>query len=300
MPTLSSVDPSQRSSHILNGISRESINSSTSPEAETLAGADIAELDLFPEYLAGAVQRYDTTPKTAAVTIRFPANSIGDVNCGMFIEVLPNKVERLASLLFNAHLETNGNMRELILPGGLCVIPTKLQGSPPESFTNVFGSTMAAAIESAPYRKIEVSESGPRVATRCVTMSECSDASKGALIMVALGRREASKIYEKLFRSKSKSHCSYPAFLPVRTSARAVMLSTLPPCRLRIRAPNLEAASLSYHVLVLSLLPTVDLRSVAVVAQWNRSTAPSGLALLSTSVSNLLLRLARLRLFGAL
>ncbi|KAH8756097.1 hypothetical protein F5883DRAFT_686293 [Diaporthe sp. PMI_573] len=86
----------------------------------------------------------------------------------MSIVVLPNKVERLASLLFNAPLETNGNVRELILPDGLCVIPKQLQGSPPEAVTGVFGPTVAAALESAPYRKIEVSEAGPRVATRCV------------------------------------------------------------------------------------------------------------------------------------
>ncbi|KAH8755335.1 hypothetical protein F5883DRAFT_686891 [Diaporthe sp. PMI_573] len=131
---------------------------------------------------------------TAAVTFEFPKDSIADVNCAMSIVVLPNKVERLASLLFNAPLETNGNVRELILPDGLCVIPKQLQGSPPEAVTGVFGPTVAAALESAPYRKIEVSEAGPRVATRCVTMSECFDGHGGAVITVVLGRREASKI----------------------------------------------------------------------------------------------------------
>lgn len=203
--TSSSLDPSQHSSQLFADISRATTDSNSSPEPETLGGPDIAELDLFPEYLAGAIKRLDTAPKTAAVTIQFPVNSIADVNCAMFIEVLPNKVERLASLLFNAHLETNGNVRELILPGGLCVIPTQLQGSPPESVTKVFGATTAAALESAPYRKVEVSEAGPRAATRCVTMTQCSDSKKGAIISVALGRREASKIYEKLFKSsKSK------------------------------------------------------------------------------------------------
>ncbi|KAL2272396.1 hypothetical protein FJTKL_06744 [Diaporthe vaccinii] len=206
MPTFPSNEPSQRSSQPFTSISREFMNWGNSPDAEILAGADTAELDLFfPEYLAGAIRRHDTTPKTAAVTIRFPANSIADVTCAIFIEVMPNKVERLASLLFNAQLETNGDVRELILPGGVCVVPTRLQGSPPESVKTVFGSTIAAALESAPYRKIEVSEAGPRMATRCVTMTECADANKGALISVALGRRDASRIYEKLFKSKSGS-----------------------------------------------------------------------------------------------
>ncbi|KAH8746942.1 hypothetical protein F5883DRAFT_437770 [Diaporthe sp. PMI_573] len=208
VPTFSSTVPSPSSLQVFTDIARGNINSSTSPKAETLVGADIAELNLFPKYLAGAIQKYNTTPKTATIAIQFPANSIVDINCAMIIKVLPNKVERLASLLFSTHLETNRDLREVILPGSLYIVPTQLQGSLPESVAKVFGATTAATLKSAPYRKIEVSEAGSRVATCCITMSEYSNAKKGAVLKVAVGRREASKIYEKLFKSKSSSRLS--------------------------------------------------------------------------------------------
>ncbi|KAH8744723.1 hypothetical protein F5883DRAFT_660200 [Diaporthe sp. PMI_573] len=201
MPIYSSTDPSPRSLQVFTDLSRGATNSSISPKPEILVGADIAELDLFPEFLAGVIKRNDISPKTAAVTFEFPRDSIADINCAMSIVVFPNKVERLALLLFNAYLETNGTVRELILPGGLCVIPKQLQGSPLEAVTNVFGPTVAAALESALYRKIELSEAALGVGTCCVTMSECSDVYDGAVITVVLGRREASKMYEKLFKS---------------------------------------------------------------------------------------------------
>lgn len=194
-------DSPQNDIRLYHGVSQATLNS-TSPQ-EITSGADIDELDLFPEYLRGAIRRDDAGDRrTAAVSMNFPYNIIADVDCAMTMEVMPNKVERLALLMFNAHLETNGKVREIILPGGLKVIPTRLQGSPPESVITVFGPMTAAALESAPYRKLEVLEAGPRVATRCVTMSDCSEADKGAIITLTLGRRRASQIFERLFKSK--------------------------------------------------------------------------------------------------
>jgi hypothetical protein len=90
---------------------------------EITSGADVEELDLFPEYLRGAIRRNDTGGhKTAAVSMNFPPRIIADVDCIMTMEVYPNKVERLALLIFNAYLETNGEVRELVIPGGLKAI----------------------------------------------------------------------------------------------------------------------------------------------------------------------------------
>jgi hypothetical protein len=177
-----------------------------SNQLEGRSGADVNELDLFPEYFSGSVRRDDAGDRrTAAISMEFPRRSIANVDCAMTIEVLPNKVERLAYLLFDAHLETNGEVRELVCSNGLKAIVKQLQGSPPEAFLKVFGPTTSAALQSAPYRKHEVDEAGPRAPTRCVTMSDCSDAAKGAIITLTLGRREASQIYEKLFRSSISS-----------------------------------------------------------------------------------------------
>jgi hypothetical protein len=170
---------------------------------EIVSGADIDELDFFPEYLRGSIRRdVEGDRKTAAISMNFPRRMVADVDCIMTIAVLSNKVERLACLIYDAHLETEGNMRELVLPGGLRVLPWRIQGSPPERFTEVFGQDVADAIGSAPFRKREIRDNGPRSPTRCVTMSECSIADAGAVITLTLGRRAASKIYEKLYKSK--------------------------------------------------------------------------------------------------
>jgi hypothetical protein len=86
------------------------------------------------------------------------------------------------------------------------VIASKLQGSPPESVTNIFGHENAAAPENAPYRRLEVSEANAQVATRYITMSDFTDTDKGAIITLTLGRRVVSQLYEKLFKSKGRSH----------------------------------------------------------------------------------------------
>jgi hypothetical protein len=133
--------------------------------------------------------------------MNFPPYFLGDVDCIITMEVLPNKVQRLASLLYNANLETNGRVRELLNPGGLKIVATQMQGSSPQSVIDVFGPEIANALESAPYRKNEVQLGGIAAPTRCVTMSEFSDSERGAIISLTLGRRAASQIYEKLFKS---------------------------------------------------------------------------------------------------
>lgn len=92
-----------------------------------MLGASINVLGIFPEYLGGVIRRDNASDyKTAALLINFLSNIIADVDCVMTIEILPNKVERLISLIFNTYLETNRNLREVIVPSGLKVIPTWL------------------------------------------------------------------------------------------------------------------------------------------------------------------------------
>lgn len=68
---------------------------------ETTSDADVKELDLFPEYLRGAIRRnYIDGRQAAALSMNFPSNFIADVDCIMTMEVYPNKVERLALLTF--------------------------------------------------------------------------------------------------------------------------------------------------------------------------------------------------------
>ncbi|RSL88748.1 hypothetical protein CDV31_016006 [Fusarium ambrosium] len=179
---------------------------SNDTDQDVTSGADIEALGVFPEYLRDAIRRDSIGDRQiAAVSMNFPPNVIGDVDCAMTMEVLPNKVERLGMLLFDAHLETNGRVRELLLPGGTTAIVYRLEGSRPKRISDVFGDTIAAAIRSAPYRRREELEKGVDSSTRCVWMSEFRDVDKGATITLTLGRRNASQIFERLFKSKLRS-----------------------------------------------------------------------------------------------
>lgn len=134
-------------------------------------------LDLFPDYLGGAIRRDGTGDQiTGAVTMNFPRTSFGDVSCIMTLVVQANKVERLAMLLFGAHVESEGRSREVVLQDGARLLPSPqviLQGSYGNAVHQVFGSVTAAAITAAPFRRREMLQ-GTR-ATRCVTMTIFSE-----------------------------------------------------------------------------------------------------------------------------
>ncbi|RSL41165.1 hypothetical protein CEP54_015903 [Fusarium duplospermum] len=95
---------------------------------------------------------------TAAVTMNFPRKSFGDVSCIMTLVVEANKVERLAMLLFRAHLESTGETREVVLQDGARLLPNPhvvLQGSHSDAVSEIFGPETAAAIAAAPFRRRE-------------------------------------------------------------------------------------------------------------------------------------------------
>lgn len=104
----------------------------------------------------------------------------------------------LADLLFGAHLETEGQSREVVLGSGcrILVLPkVVMQGCRTSAISKVFGSVIAEAIATAPYRKQEVLDGIST--TRCVTMTIYSD-ERGADISLSLGLKEGSQIYERL------------------------------------------------------------------------------------------------------
>ncbi|KPA37224.1 hypothetical protein FLAG1_09973 [Fusarium langsethiae] len=173
---------------------------------QLVTGASIQELEsVFPEYISGAIRRdhsVDGDRMSAAITMNFPPRSIGDVACIMTLVVEPNKVERLAMLLFGAHLESDGGSREVVLQGGTRVRPHPqflLQGSPSKAISEVFGLETAAAIAAAPYRKQEILMG--TWATRCVTMTIYVEAHEPALINLNLGLKQGFKIHDKLYTS---------------------------------------------------------------------------------------------------
>lgn len=172
-------------------------------QGQVVSGASIPGLlSVFPSYINGAIRRDNHEDHvTAAVTMNFPGASFGGVPCIMTLVVEPNKVERLAMLLFRAHLESTGESRELVLESGTRTIPKPqllLQGSPSDAVSQVFGPEIAGAIAATPFRKREVSEG--ILATRCVTMTIPHEASSAALITLTMGLEEGIGIQGRLYR----------------------------------------------------------------------------------------------------
>ncbi|KAJ4321818.1 hypothetical protein N0V84_005113 [Fusarium piperis] len=167
---------------------------------EPVSGACVQGVTgMFPEYLSGAIRRDGTGERRrAAVSVSFTGKPFGAVACIMTLAVRPNKVERLARLLFGAHLETEGQNREVVLEGGcrILVLPkVVLQGGRTGAISEIFGPIISEAIAAAPYRKQELMDGIS--ATRCVTMTIYSD-ERGAEISLSLGFQEGSQIVELL------------------------------------------------------------------------------------------------------
>lgn len=186
------TDPSQ--AYTGSGLSDE--------EGQVATGASIEGLlSLFPEYFSDAIRKDGTTDHmTAAVTMNFPRKSFGDVSCIMTLVVEANKVERLAMLLFRAHLESTGETREVVLQDGARLLPNPhvvLQGSHSDAVSEIFGPETAAAIAAAPFRRRE-RVAGTR-ATRCVTMTISRESCMPATITLTLGLREGFEIFNKLY-----------------------------------------------------------------------------------------------------
>ncbi|KAB5514947.1 hypothetical protein GE09DRAFT_1179690 [Coniochaeta sp. 2T2.1] len=172
-------------------------------DGQVVEGASIdGLLGLFPEYLSGAIRRDHSRNDriTAAVTMNFPSSSFGEVACIMTLVVQANKVERLAMLLFGAHVESEGRCREIVLQEGARLRPSPqitLQGTHSDAISKVFGSMTATAIAAAPYRRREIRE-GTR-ATRCVSMTILNECDATAMITLTLGLEEGLQIKKMLY-----------------------------------------------------------------------------------------------------
>ncbi|RSL80673.1 hypothetical protein CDV31_017102, partial [Fusarium ambrosium] len=82
-------------------------------------------------------------------------NKLGSM---MSLEIMRNKVERLANMLFGAEIESTDEHRYLVLPTGLRVLSASdlvLRGCKRGVIAEVFGEDIAKAIEASPAFKEE-------------------------------------------------------------------------------------------------------------------------------------------------
>jgi hypothetical protein len=161
---------------------------------------------LFPTFLAGAIRRYSPNGSgsawTAAITMSFPdissfGNKIGSM---MSLEITSNKVERLASTLFGAAIESTDEYRYLIQPTGLRVIPCPdlvLRGCRRDVISEVFGHDVETAIKASPAYREEAEQGNPL--TECVTMTVSNRAEDGAVINLSLDQKEGVRVRMKLY-----------------------------------------------------------------------------------------------------
>ncbi|KAK4107116.1 hypothetical protein N656DRAFT_683942, partial [Canariomyces notabilis] len=161
---------------------------------------------LFPTFLAGAIRRYSPngggSAWTAAITMSFPdissfGNKIGSM---MSLEITSNKVERLASMLFGAGIESTDENRYLIQATGLRVIPCPdlvLRGCRRDVISEVFGHDVETAIKASPGYREEAEQGNPL--TECVTMTVSHRAKDGAVINLSLDQKEGVRVRMKLY-----------------------------------------------------------------------------------------------------
>ncbi|KAL2129657.1 hypothetical protein VTI74DRAFT_7491 [Chaetomium olivicolor] len=161
---------------------------------------------LFPTFLAGAIRRYSPTGGgsawTAAITMSFPdVSSLGNkFGSMMSLEITSNKVERLASILFDVGIESTDEHRYLIQPTGLRVIPSPdlvLRGCRRDVILDVFGHDVETAIKASPAYREEAEQGNPL--TECVSMTISHRAKDGAVINLSLDQKEGVRVRVKLY-----------------------------------------------------------------------------------------------------
>lgn len=138
----------------------------------------------------------------AAVTMSFlDVSSFGNkLGSMMSLEITSNKVERLASTLFNAPTELTNEHRYLILPTGLRILPSPdfvLRGCKRDVILEVFGHDIDKAIKASPAFREEAEQGNPL--TECVSMTISHAAEDGAVINLSLDEREGFRVKVKLY-----------------------------------------------------------------------------------------------------
>jgi len=160
---------------------------------------------VLPTYLASAVRRYLQSNGhgwVAAITMSFLdtlsfGNKLGSM---MSLEIMSNKVERVASVLFDVSVELAGEHRYLILPTGLRILPSPdlvLRGCKRDVILEVFGRDITTAIMASPAYKEEAEQGNPL--TECVTMTISNKAKDGAVINLSLDEKEGFRVKAKLY-----------------------------------------------------------------------------------------------------
>jgi len=118
----------------------------------------------------------------------------------MTLAIHESKVEDLAKALFNVQVESRGQVRSLILPGGVKVAPSPeltVKGVPYDALLDVFGPEIYDAVIASNMREEEVAD-GVDV-PQCVSMILPASSRDTVVINLTLETLRAIQISNKIF-----------------------------------------------------------------------------------------------------
>lgn len=149
---------------------------------------------LFPPYLCGAI--VTAVFSTAMVHMSFPDSPSED--CQMTLGILPNKIEYLAMVLFDVHLESEDGQRYVVLQNGSQISISNhiiLEGVDEKTSRFIFGIDINSAVQASFKRAMEAGR--PR--TRSITMSVSMRSSDSATVNLILGLEQGLRLRDILF-----------------------------------------------------------------------------------------------------
>ncbi|POR32418.1 Uncharacterized protein TPAR_07375 [Tolypocladium paradoxum] len=167
-----------------------------------------ATSEFFPSYMNSAIRRnkvpIDNTYVTrAAITMTFPAIPSEKDDCAMSFEILENKVQHCAYVLFGIIIENEGNTRYVVHPNGsrMRFRNLDIQDCQSDAIAAMFGDDAERAIRKSKYFQEEKEEARGSI-TGCVRMAITQYANEGAVITLNLGLAEACVARDKLYSHK--------------------------------------------------------------------------------------------------
>lgn len=152
---------------------------------------------VFPLYLCGAISKLGDR---ANLTMTFPADESGRIDCLMSLVISSNKVQHVARELFGTNLEINANIWYVIQENGGKLLPgpeLHLQGAQDVGINKLLGTSVSSAIEGSPIRREEVREA--ILATSRVTLIITRLPQEGAVLNLNLEIGEGFRIKRALF-----------------------------------------------------------------------------------------------------
>ncbi|KAK7448734.1 hypothetical protein Landi51_06410 [Colletotrichum acutatum] len=161
---------------------------------------------LFPPYLAGAIARIPhpnlQNQLSASITMSYPTDVYARAfGYQMVLTIEANKIERIAAVLFDAHVELDGTLRYICLPGGTKIVPNThitLTGCKMDSLEGMFGLDIHQAVAASNLYKNDHSRAFHHTSAVSMVVSHVAD--EFATITLNLELRAGTRIAERLYR----------------------------------------------------------------------------------------------------